>query len=177
MIIALRGLPASGKSHLVREIMRLYPKKEEVRSSGRRHPVGYKFFGLQAPLFIPGHYDATQSSGTDSLWDIDETYRMIWDAYDAGFSVLYEGKNVGDGISRIANMFAPDHLEIVIIEHPISECVMTVRDLGRKIKVETVQKLDRNQKKDVEKFRAIGYTVHLGDRTESMTTIRTILEI
>ncbi len=176
MIVSLRGTQASGKSHIVRSIMSLYPKREEARLPGRRHPTGYKLLGLGSPLFVPGCYDK-DGGGTGALLNADEIYGMIWDAYDAGFSVLYEGNGVYDGVSRLTNMFSPDYAEIVIVDHPISECLLTMRDLGKKIRVETVQKFARKIAQDEAKFIEMSYKVSRLNRTSALEKCKSLLAI
>lgn len=176
MIIALRGTKASGKSHLVRAVMALYPKREEVRVTGRRHPVGYKLFGSGRPLFVPGLY-GTGKEGIDTLLNSEEAYRMIWEAYDAGFSVLYEGATIYDGTSRITSMFHSELVAVVIIDHLISSCVLNVRDRGGVIRVETIKTHARKIAKDEAKFISLGYPVYRLNRADSLIKITELLEI
>ncbi len=176
MIISLRGTQASGKSHIVRSIMSLYPKKEETRLPGRRKPTGYKLHGLGSPLFVPGYYEA-DVGGTGTLVDMTETYDMIWEAYDAGFSVLYEGSGVYDGTSRLTNMFHSDVTEVVIVDHLISECVMSIKDRGGKIRVETIQKYAKKISADEEIFKARGYSVRRLNRQLALERCKELLEI
>lgn len=177
MIVSLRGVNASGKSHIVRRIMSRFPKREDVRLTGRRHPVGYRLHGLEAPLFIPGHYDASGAiGGTDSLLDTEEVYRLVWEAYDAGYNVLLEGRNTSLGM-KITSLFDPNQCEIVIVDHPLSECIQSVKNRGASITVETIKRFDRKISDDAAKFVELGYVVHRCNRELAMQKCENLLNL
>lgn len=181
MIICLRGLNGSGKSHIVREIMKLYPARVEMRVTGQRRAVGYKLSGIETMmrLFIPGYYDPLDPSigGADSLRDVEELYSMIWEAYDAGFSVLYESKGRSDGVSRLTDMFHPGLAQVVVVDHPISECVREVRVRGGKMLVETARRHHSRIKSQGDAIQARGYEVSYLRREEAAEKCKSLLAV
>lgn len=180
MIVSLRGTSGSGKTHVVRQIMKLYESREEVRSPGRRHPIGYKLrsSGSSPALFVPGHYEpSTPNGGVDTMKSIEDVYSMIWDAHDAGFNVLYEGKNMSDGVSRVRDMFGADQIVIVLIDHPVEDCVASVRSRGHKISEASIAKTDRKCRADAESFRQLGYDVRILPRVQALTFVSETLAI
>lgn len=177
MIVSLRGTNASGKTHLVRSIMARFPKKEEVRLTGRRKPVGYRLHGIGAPLFIPGHYEPTgQVGGTDTLMDTEEIYRLIWEAYDTGYNVIFEGRNTSQGL-KLTTLFSKDQAEIVIIDHPLSECIHAIKERGASMTVESIKRIARKIAEDETKFKEWGYIVHRLDRTLALQKCEEILDL
>lgn len=176
MIISIRGVMASGKSHLVRTIMRLYPEKTEAREVGRRKPVGYKLHGLASPLYVPGLYDDTEGGiASSTIVDMEEAYGLIWSAHEAGYDVLYEGG--ADGVMRLCSVFGADIAHLIYLDHPISECVISIRDRGKAIRVETVKKLDAKMRRDEETFAARGYDVKRLGRDAALTQVRSLLGV
>ncbi len=173
MIVSLRGTNASGKSHIARSIMSKFPVKEEVRLTGRRHPVGYRLHGLSAPLFIPGHY-GDKDGGTDSLLDTEEVYRLAWEAYDAGYNVLLEGRNTSLGF-KLTNLFDAEQACVVIVDHPLSQCIQDVKNRGGKITVEAIKRFARKIADDETRFLELGYAVHRLSRADAMEKCENIL--
>lgn len=105
MLINIRGTSGSGKSTIVREVMKRYDavkkiQQEEIYPSvlpggevakPRKQPLAYLCTRLdERPLAVLGHYE-TACGGCDTL----PTYDMIFDLvrrFDAqGFDVLFEG--------------------------------------------------------------------------------------
>lgn len=155
--------------------MASYPKREEVRATGRRHPVGYKLHGLEAPLFVPGHYPADSiDGGCDTLPDTDEIFGRIWEAYEAGYSVLFEGRNVSLGL-RLATLFDPAQCEIVVVDHPLSQCIEAIKNRGGRITVETIKRFERKIADDEKKLTDRGYAVHRLSRSAAMEKCRSLV--
>ncbi len=181
MIISLRGTNGCGKTHLVRQIMGSYDVRREIRKPGRRHPVGYELDSTTTPirpLLIPGHYEpTTPNGGIDTLGSLDEAYDMIWEHCDLGHHVLYEGKNMSDGVSRLTNMFDPEQARVVVISHPVEECVAAVRARGHRIKQETIVKIALKTLKDAARFEEMGYSVSRLSREKALDKVREILSV
>ncbi len=178
-VIALRGVNGSGKSWIVRAIMSLYPKRTEERGVGVRRPLGYWLDDSPSllPCFVVGYYDPvdTRLGGTSTLSDVSREYELIWQAYDNGYSVLFEGQDRQSGYSRLVNMFHTGIAVSVIVDHALSECVQTIKDLGGRLRVETAQRHERTLRKNAESFAALGYDVHTLRRADALKKINSLL--
>lgn len=104
MIVNIRGTHGSGKSTLVREVMKRFDTAARERlgdspaistlvlsKEGRKRPIGYKVanpFG--AVIHVVGHYE-TACGGCDSISVVDEAYEEVLKAHKKGCHVLFEG--------------------------------------------------------------------------------------
>ena len=184
-VISLRGTHGAGKSHIVREIMSMYDVRKEIRASGRRHPIGYELDSTLIPvrpLFVPGHYEtSTSGGGIDNLGSIDEVYSMIWEHYDLGHNILYEGKSMSDGVSRLTQMFDAHQARVIVIILPIEDCVAAVKaraiDRGDRIKQEVIVRMALKILRDVKDFEKLGYSVSRLNRASALEKVRSLLAI
>ncbi len=174
MIISLRGTNGSGKSTLVRRLMMCYDEKKEVFSYGRLKPSGYVLTKGTRKLYIPGHYEIA-NGGVDTLKDLDEAYDLIA-AYDGiGYDVIYEGKNMSDGVKRVRMNFKPEQVTLIAISTPVQECVASVRARGHRIKEETIMKLADKVAKNMIVFEALGFQTYELTRDEALAKCRELL--
>jgi len=166
MIVSLRGTNGSGKSTIIRSVMKMYEIVEPIRVPDRRKPIGYKL-DIPTSLYIPGHYEIA-NGGIDTLKSLDEAYDLIRHHHDAGFNVLYEGKNRTDGATRLMK-FDPCEVTIIIVDHPVHLCVESVRARGHAIKVETIEAIARKTTAQERIFTEAGYTVHRLGREDALS--------
>jgi thymidylate kinase len=171
-IVSLRGTNGAGKSTIVRRIMDDFRSREEINVPNRRKPLGYI---LDKRVFVPGHYEIA-NGGVDTLNDIDSAYDLIRTYFQAGLSVLYEGKNMSDGVSRL-RFFPPDQVVIIVVDTPVMSCIRSVRERGHNIRVETIEKLAKKVDADALKFTDAGYSVHKLDRARALAKVRETLGI
>jgi len=178
-VIALRGVNGSGKSWIVRNVMSRYPKKTEERGVGVRRPLGYWLEDSSEllPCFVVGYYDPIDGrlGGTSTLSDVNREYELIWQAYDNGYSVLFEGQDRQAGYSRLVNMFHPGIAVSVIVDHALSECLQIIRDLGGRLRVETAQKHERTLRANAASFAALGYEVSTLRRPDALKKVNSLL--
>lgn len=180
MIISLRGTNGSGKSTIVRKVMRLYGLVIKIQYPGRQRPYGYVLHSRSTyikPLFVPGHYEIA-NGGVDTLKSLDEAYDLILKHHRMGFHVLYEGKNMSDGATRIAEIYAARHsVAVALIDEPLKKCVAAVRKRGHKIKVETIEKLHKKSRRVADILEKTGLEVYRGDRAAVFQQVRQWLQV
>ena len=181
MIISLRGTNGSGKSTIVREIMRMYRAEVKIEYRGRRRPVGYimlpKDFS-ETRLFVPGHYEIA-NGGIDTLPSLDYAYGLIRvHALELGSHVLYEGKNMSDGVNGLVALHE-EGLEVAVawLREPVDLCVRSVRERGHKIKEETIRKLHDKCERQINIFRGYGIEHFVGDRAETLEQVKRWLKL
>jgi hypothetical protein len=180
MIISIRGTNGSGKSYIVHQILsECCHIKVEIRYPGREKPTGYICKTRSgSALFVPGHYEIA-NGGVDTLPSLDKAYELIKvHALELGCDVLYEGKNMSDGPKRLIELcdFGVD-VKVALIDHPVKDCVKSVRARGHKIKVETIEKLARKCAREIEAFNAADVEYHVGSRETTMRKVREWLKL
>lgn len=180
MIISLRGTNGSGKSTIVRNVMKLYSHRHQIQYPGRRKPLGYVLHPRSPevkPLFVPGHYEIA-NGGVDTLESLDDAYDLITKHHSMGFNVLYEGKNMSDGATRLAQVYASQHsVSVALIDEPVKKCVDAVRARGHKIKVDTIEKLHKKSRRVADILEKTGVEVYRGNRAAVFQQVRQWLQV
>jgi len=178
MIISLRGTNGSGKSTIVRNIMKLYPHETKIEYPGRRKPIGYVLRLKNRTLFVPGHYEIL-NGGIDTIDSLATAYNLIAvHAVELGCDVLYEGKNLSDGPKRLLELQAAGHdVAVAHINLPVEDCISAVRLRGHTIKVETIEKLHIKSQHDLVKFGLAGVPVFSGNREDTLMQVKSWLKI
>jgi energy-coupling factor transporter ATP-binding protein EcfA2 len=176
MIISLRGTNGSGKSTIVRAILGDVHEKKPIWADGRRKPLGYVAINHEwsKPLFIPGHYEIA-NGGIDTIRDIWLVYDLIKSYANSGYHVMYEGKNLTDGTKRLMSLKLKDRTTVVIVDHPIDDCIKSVRERGHKIKEETIRKIARKVGTDAFVFMGEGFTVQRLSREDALIACNALL--
>lgn len=171
MIISLRGTSGSGKSHLVRRVMGLYPKHIHKWEEGRRKPL-YTIHGRNRDgrcLVTPGHY-LIGNGGVDTLPDLETAYRIARWADTTGHDVLMEGKNMSDGITFVNDLFAEKRdVRVVVLNTSVADCIASVRARGHKIAERTIQKTYDKVHRDATRFHC---ETSIGDRDACFDLIK-----
>jgi hypothetical protein len=174
MIISLRGTNGAGKSTIVRTIMNDYRDRWELRTTGRRKPVGYRLSTPgQQDLFIPGHYEIA-NGGIDTLRDLNEAYELITEYDTIGCHVLYEGKNMSDGTQRIS-LFPTERIAVIVVRHPIEGCIASVRARGHSIREESIRRVEQKCLRDAAVLSYNGFRVRGLCREDALEACRTEL--
>lgn len=134
MIINIRGTSGSGKSYIVREVMRrVHGAKFAIKVPGRRQPLLYRF-GFSAPrgapphtyLSIIGHYE-TACGGCDTIHSLDRIYELVREEHGCGNHVLYEGLLLSAEVNRpVALHDAGYPLLVIGLDVPLQECIDSI---------------------------------------------------
>jgi hypothetical protein len=167
MIINLKGTNGSGKSTIVHQIIKSYGIVNMVTYpliERKRKPMGYLCWHKDSirRLFVPGHYEI-QNGGVDTLPDLEYAYKLILEHHQLGADVLYEGKNLSDGMKNITLMqHVGLDVRVIFLDLPLAACIRAVRKRGHMIAEETITKLYLKNLRDLEiSRRAIEHTYHL----------------
>lgn len=136
MIIQIRGTSGTGKSTVVREVMKRYnPARQKVFRTGRKQPLCYFLPWLGGPedslpeehgLVVVGHYE-TACGGCDTLPSYDASIEIVREAHSRGFDVLFEGLLISGEVRRCAELHAdglPYH--VIGLEVPLEVCIASV---------------------------------------------------
>lgn len=129
MIINVRGTHGSGKSTLVRQIMRGY-ECTPVYMEGRRLPIGYTCLTADRdpPLFVLGHYEGDTSGGCDNVPNVRVMYKYIRRYAKRGFHVLYEGIVAQHGTPHIIAMHQEGfRIRVISLDIPAAKSIRAVR--------------------------------------------------
>lgn len=127
-IIHVRGTSGSGKSHLARRVMALYPSHQDVRIMDRKRPFATQHFGPGLNLLhVPGHYE-TDCGGADTIATYDDYFNDVAAQYQHGNNVLFEGLLATPEYNRTIKLheLAGKDLHVVFLTTPLEECVASV---------------------------------------------------
>jgi ABC-type dipeptide/oligopeptide/nickel transport system ATPase component len=186
MIISIRGTSGSGKSHLARRIMAMYPGQQDVMAPKRKKPI-MSVFTRDPPtgaiLVVLGHYQIA-NGGIDTIGDLNDVYNTIRTVASTSITtgamdVLYEGMNMGDGTTNFMQLVREGHdARIVHLTTPLEQCVEGVRARGHKIAAASIEKTMRKVDSNVKTFRALRVpNVFAGDREACFNAIKWWLKL
>lgn len=131
-IINIRGTSGSGKSHLIREVMKLYPMKSAYKIEGRKQPIGYL---LSRPdgrrLNVIGHYE-TACGGCDTITKMDDIFNYVRMGAAAGNDVIFEGLLISADVNRTHALMKefqfpkPDDMHVIALDTPLDVCIDSI---------------------------------------------------
>jgi GTPase SAR1 family protein len=187
MIIAIRGTHGSGKTTLVRTILREhYPDVQILPASGRRRvPFGYRCHRESGrSLFIPGSYEHPVTGGCDNIRGADIIYALIRKHAERGYDVLYEGLVAQHSTPYIMSLHEDGYrVRIIVLDLPWSVIVRGVH-ARRKLRGQTpafnsrVEVEGRNVMTGAERLRAAGVSVHYATtRSKALHRVITLLKL
>lgn len=130
MIINVRGTHGSGKSHLVRAILRSYRRVNPIYMGGRRQPIGYECRQRGCPrLFVLGHYETPGGGGgCDTIGKPDIMFQYIKRYAKHGWHVLYEGIVAQHGVPRAIELHDLGYdLRVFVLDLPLAKCIRAVK--------------------------------------------------
>lgn len=179
-VILLRGTNGAGKSTIVRAIMKLYDECITHERSGRRRPLGYYCHtnsGFPHQLYIPGHYEIA-NGGIDTIKSLEEVFQNIWEAYDNGYSVLFEGKNMQDGTValRATELFSKEQMAFIHVNTPVDVCIHSVRQRGHSIAEKTILSIAKRIPLVTDGLTMAGYECFTLSREDALAKVKELLQ-
>lgn len=184
MIINVRGTSGSGKSTIVREVMKLYDHRDPMHVEGRRQPIGYRLTSLgRRALYVAGHYE-TECGGCDTISKsaMDTIHGLVRSWHASGADVLFEGLLVSAEARRLIDMHADgvDDILVIILTTPIEQCLEGILD--RRMRRGASSELGPNTLKNLEskmrgaircgeRFEAVGMQVEHLDRQRALAEV------
>jgi hypothetical protein len=186
MIISLRGTNGSGKSTIVREIMKSYETIVKVKYPpdwSKRVPTGYICINKDSVrrLFVVGHYEAVKdkivNGGVDTTPGLAYAYDLALKHHEFGCDVIMEGKNFTESPKWILNLHeCKFDIRVALIDIPLEECIKSVRGRGHKIKEETITALHTRSKAQFKIFEKAGVHAIKGSRRQCLEKVQSWLE-
>lgn len=124
-IISVRGTSGSGKSHLVREIMKCYDEVNAVSLEGRKRPYYYLLSrpGSKRMLAVLGSYE-NDCGGCDTLKGTEAIYKLVKEHAEAGRDVIFEGLMLSGDVKHTKAMDLTNHL--IFLNTSLEECLASV---------------------------------------------------
>ncbi len=137
MIINIKGTSGTGKSTIVREVVRRYHHKVDHFREGRKQPIYTVHYpddehrdepsGL-VPLVTLGHYN-TPCGGCDTISKQEDIFRIVREQQRAGRDVLYEGLLVSGEVANTARLHLDGMpLEVIALDVPVEVCIASVNE-------------------------------------------------
>lgn len=126
--INLRGNSGSGKTHLARRLIGLYPNRIiNMLKPGGKRPLSYICTGHGHPLFVLGDYEAAWGGGADAVTSREEGFKHLTVAAGQECHLLWEGVIYSDEVPRtiLLSRLQPTH--IIFLTTPLDQCLDSIR--------------------------------------------------
>ena len=127
MIISLRGTNGSGKSYLVKRLLRHFDAKG-IGEGKKGRCANYKMtLETGDTLCVVGNYDIA-CGGCDSIQPYDNIWPRVVEMIEEGDHALFEGALVSSGYGRIgiATEDYGDDVVFVFLDTPLEICVENI---------------------------------------------------
>lgn len=127
--INIRGTSGSGKSHLVRKLMELYPSKKKHFTKFRKQPIGYTMSRPDGKeLYVVGHYEEL-CGGCDTIIGLEPVYEEIEFALtELEMNVIFEGLIVCSDVERCVSLKDIAELLVIELDTPLDECLSNIEE-------------------------------------------------
>lgn len=128
-VVNIRGTSGTGKSHLVKKIMDLYPKHIAQYTKGRKRPIGYICERPDGPpLYVVGHYEQP-CGGCDTIIGLEAIYEEVFFAVkDLEMDTIFEGLIVCSDVVRCISLKEHSRLLVIELDTPLDECIQNLQD-------------------------------------------------
>lgn len=180
MIISVRGTSGSGKTHLARALMALYPSRQTLEVGGK---LGGYLLGDRLRVFGP-YDERVQASGADAMrrFSREQKFEIIGQWANQG-DVFYEGLMEGNEVTRTVAQARDHTTHVIFLDHALEDCLNSIN--ARRALRGVLEPV--NPKKTEEKFeelkrvrvrlRQAGVTTHLVDRAGALNLVRGLLGV
>lgn len=185
MIINIRGTSGSGKSTIVRKIIKNYKTKTTYRKKGRKQPLGYVYHRPGGKsLAVVGHYE-TPCGGCDTINDTFEIFTLVRESHKAGFDVLFEGLLIAADVNRVGALHT-DGLPLLVIEIdlPIEDCLQSVNERRKERKPDATEVNPKNTtakhkgvKLSIERLKSLGVNCESLSREDAYNRVKKELNL
>lgn len=127
--INIRGTSGSGKSELVKRVMKEFPTKKPHHIKYRKQPIGYTLSRPDGPdLYVVGHYEEL-CGGCDTIIGLDAIYDEIEAAIiDLEMDVIFEGLIVCSDVERCISLKDIADLLVIELDVPLQECISNIEE-------------------------------------------------
>lgn len=189
MIINIKGTSGSGKSTIVREIVKCYTGTKVAKFiDGRRQPIGYihNREGDGPALEVIGHYE-TPCGGCDTINKLDEVFERVRAAHAEGRDVLFEGLLISADFNR-THALHEDGLPLLVVgldSVPLDVCIESVNERRRAkrgpdappVNPKNTESKWKGTKKTMEKLREHGVAAPSVHREQAIGLIKGALNV
>lgn len=181
MIVNLRGTGGSGKSTIVREMLRRCSPVTPEHEAGRRRPLGYWASTSRGRvLYVPGHYE-TACGGCDTIKTPDAVYALVQREATYGNDVLFEGIIVQDDTRRCAALSERFPVAVIALDVPIEVCLASIegrrteRGDGRPLNPKNTVNRLRRLEGTMRKLTSLGVSARWLPRQEALAECAALL--
>lgn len=199
MLLNIRGTSGSGKTHIVNELMRLYPDIKAVYNNDldhvpqyggpfrlpkqRKQPLYYLMHRAGGrPAALLGHYERA-CGGCDTISSLDTIFGLAREHAEAGHDVIFEGLLVSAEFNRSDALFGDFPHTVLRLATPMEQCVASIqsrrdaRGDERPLNPKNTLLKDKAIISTVRKLQANGRSVIFADRSEAMFYARSALNV
>lgn len=127
MIINIRGTNGSGKSTVVREVMRVFgPARPIYGLLGAGRPEAYRLGGMVTPWFVVGPYDVP-TGGVDAVGG-PKRVLVLLDKYANRGHLLFEGAMISDHVGVVGQWLLSRASDVLVayMSTPMETCVSRI---------------------------------------------------
>jgi len=120
MIVQVRGTSGSGKTWVMREVMRALGERTlEVFTRGRKNPLWYHY-GMTTVL---GHYEAT-CGGCDNIGSARQVFEVIQMVLPQCSHILCEGLLLSEDVKWTSQL---DDVHVLYLTTPVEQCIAQIK--------------------------------------------------
>lgn len=200
MIYNIRGTSGSGKTHLARAIMALFPEQTAIYQKkgaihpltgevmkDRKQPMGYilNHPNRDKPLYVLGHYN-TACGGADTLRGHDYMYHTVREAHANGMDVLFESLLLSVEANRALELGKEfgEFVKFIQLTTPVDDCVASINQRrltkdpeAQPVNEEGTRSKYRGSFKIADRLDAQGNTVYRLSRDEAFNFLKEQLHV
>lgn len=131
MIIQIRGTSGSGKTTVMRTVMRGLVEDDSTLDqcfiSNRKKPIAYRHRGTNT--LILGHYEST-CGGCDNVGSAAKVYDLIQSHYNSSYNILCEGLLLSEDTKWTKSLFDTygNGLQVYFLTTSLEDCLRRVRN-------------------------------------------------